>query len=75
MAKARTPLQPPKQRPRSSSRFKRSETFRLLKGVEDAGHTVRGVEIDPTTGVLRVLIGKPGIEPDRDTPKRIIENL
>ena len=58
MAKSRTSPQP-KQRARSFSRYKRSETARLLKGVADAGHTVRGVEVDPDTGVLRVLV-EPG---------------
>jgi hypothetical protein len=59
MAKSRSSLQP-KQRARSSSRYKRSETSRLLKGAMDAGLAVRGFEVDPVTGVLRVLVDKPG---------------
>jgi hypothetical protein len=51
--------QPSKQRTRGLSRYKRSETARLLKGALDAGLTVRGFEVDPATGVLRVLVGKP----------------
>ena len=30
------------------------------EGRFDAGLTVRGVEADPVTGALRVLVGKPG---------------
>ena len=56
---AQNPQKLPKRRIRGVSRYKRSETARLLKGVVDAGHTVRGLEIDPATGVLRVLVGKP----------------
>jgi hypothetical protein len=59
MAKARKTPQSKPQRTRGFSRYKRSETARLLKGVADAGHTVRGIEVDPVTGVLRVLVGKP----------------
>ena len=54
-----TPTQPPKQRTRGLSRYKRSETTRLLQGAIDAGLTVRGLEVDPVTGALRVLV-----EPD-----------
>jgi hypothetical protein len=50
-------------RRRSPSRYKRSETSRLLRGAIDAGLTVRGLEVDPVTGALRVLVGK-GDEPD-----------
>jgi hypothetical protein len=52
------PPQPPKRRSRGFSRYRRSETARLLKGVADAGHTVRGIEVDPVTGVMRVLVGE-----------------
>jgi hypothetical protein len=57
MAGLQNSLQKPKRRARSSSRYKRSETFRLVKGAQDAGLTVRGLEVDPATGVLRVLVG------------------
>ncbi len=50
----------PKRRPRGLTRYKRSETARLLKGAIDAGLTVRGIEVDPVTGALRVLVGEPG---------------
>ena len=30
-----------------------------MKGAQDAGLTVRGLEVDPVTGVLRVLVGNP----------------
>jgi hypothetical protein len=60
LAKSRTSPQPRKQRTRGLSRYKRSETARLLRSAQDAGLTVRGFEVDPDTGVLRVLVGEPG---------------
>jgi hypothetical protein len=60
MAKSRNPTQPSKQRTRGASRYKRSETSRLLKGAADAGLTVRSFEVDPVTGALRVFVGKGG---------------
>jgi hypothetical protein len=72
MAKSRNSLQKPKRKPRRGfSRYKRSETSRLLKGAMDAGLTVRGFEIDPTTGVMRVLVGNPS----DDEPEKIIKKL
>ena len=56
----RTPPQPAKRRKRGPSRYRRSETSRLLKGALDAGLTVRGIEVDAVTGALRVLVGEPG---------------
>ena len=61
----RTPPQPSKQRKRGPSRYRRSETSRLVKGAMDAGLPVRGIEVDHATGNLRVLVGKPG-EPNND---------
>jgi hypothetical protein len=55
-----SPPQPPKRRPRGVTRHKRRETARLVRSVLDAGLTVRGIETDPVTGVLRVLVGKDG---------------
>ena len=66
MAKSRTPAQPSKRRARSASRYKRSETARLLKGAADAGLTVRSFEVDPITGALRVFVGKGGDPGDAD---------
>jgi hypothetical protein len=58
---AKPQASPPKQQhTRGFSRFKRSETSRLVRGVIDAGLPVRGIEADPDTGKLRVLVGKPG---------------
>ena len=65
----RTPPQPAKQRQRGPSRYRRSETSRLLKGAADAGLTVRGIEIDAVTGDLRVLVSKP------DEPVEPVKNL
>ena len=65
MAKSRTPTRSRRRRTRGPSRYKRSETSRLLKGAIDAGLTVRGLEVDPVTGALRVLVGKPD-EPSND---------
>ena len=76
MPKFKKSPQPSRRPPtRGFSRYKRSETSRLLKGAMDAGLTVRGLEVDPVTGALRVLVGGPGTEPDRDTPERVIKNL
>ena len=61
---APTPTQPPKQRTRGLSRYKRSETTRLLQGAIDAGLTVRGIEVDPITGALRVLVESGKDKPD-----------
>jgi hypothetical protein len=55
----RKPLKPqPGKRRRGFTRYKRSETARLLRGAMDAGLTVRGFEVDPITGRLRVLVGE-----------------
>jgi hypothetical protein len=59
MVKSRNPTQPRKPPTRGFSRYKRSETARLVKGVIDAGLPVRGIEVDPDTGKLRVLVGRP----------------
>ena len=70
------PPQPPKRRPRGLTRHRRRETTRLLKSDLDAGLPVRGLEVDPVTGALRVLVGKPdeapakaGVEPVKDLSK------
>ena len=58
-AQSHNPPQPRKQPRRGLSRYKRSETTRLLRSAQDAGLTVTGIEADPATGVLRLLVGKP----------------
>ena len=72
MTKPRISPQPPKQRTRGASRYKSGETKRLLKGALDAGLTVRGLEVDPVTGALRVLVGNPGA-PGDSTPSHSLE--
>jgi hypothetical protein len=57
--KSRTHTKRRKPRTRGLSRFKRSETARLLKGALDAGLPVRGLEADPVTGKYTVLVGAP----------------
>jgi hypothetical protein len=59
MTKPRISSTPPKQRGRGASRYKSGETKRLLKGALDAGLQVTGLEVDPVTGALRVLVDKP----------------
>jgi hypothetical protein len=59
---------------RSFTRYKRSETARLIRAAADAGHTVRGLEVDPVTGVLRLLFNEPD-GPQRDTPEKVLKNL
>jgi hypothetical protein len=56
MAKSRNSPQPLKPRTRGLSRYKSSETKRLLQGTIAAGLTVRGIEVDPVTGALRHLV-------------------
>ena len=58
MPKPRTSPQAHRQHQRSASRYKRSETSRLLKGALDAGLQITGLEVDPVSGALRVLVGK-----------------
>ena len=65
-----SPPQPLKaRRPRGLTRHKRRETARLVRSVLDAGLSVRGVEVDPVTGALRVLVGKP------DEPVETVKDL
>jgi hypothetical protein len=69
MPGSRTPIQPPKPRTRGASRYKCGETKRLLKGALDAGLRVTGLEVDPVTGCLRVLVGNSdasGSSPSQD---------
>jgi hypothetical protein len=60
-----SPPQPLKRRPRGLTRHRRRETARLLRSALDAGLTVRGLEVDPVSGRLRVLVGKPD-EPNNE---------
>jgi hypothetical protein len=55
--------QPRPRAPRSPARFTRSESRRLLKSALDSGVPVRGIEVDTSTGALRVLFGKPNSDP------------
>ena len=68
MPKPRTPIQPSKPRMRGPSRYKSGETKRLLKGAIDAGLQVTGLEVDPVSGALRVLVSKFN-EPGSSLPK------
>jgi hypothetical protein len=68
MTKPRISPQPPKQRTRGASRYKRGETTRLLQGALGAGLPVRGLEVDPVTGALRVLFGQPDAPDARSSP-------
>jgi hypothetical protein len=42
-------------RTRGASRFKVTETARLVRAAIEAGLTVRGIEVDTVGGMLRVL--------------------
>jgi hypothetical protein len=64
----------PPRKPRGASRFKRSETARIIKGVVDAGFSPCGVEADHASGTMKVLFGKSDTRLD-DTPQQIIRNL
>jgi hypothetical protein len=58
------PKQPSTPRTPRFGRYRRSETARLLRGAADAGRSVRGLEVDPTTGALRILFDNPGAPPE-----------
>jgi hypothetical protein len=49
------PAHPPPRRP---VRFKEREVARALRAARLGGETPTGVEIDPATGLIRVIIGK-----------------
>jgi hypothetical protein len=66
---------PPKyRRGRGPARFKRAECRRAIKAAVDAGLTVSRVDIDPATGKISVIAGKPEAG-TADTPERILEQL
>jgi hypothetical protein len=44
------------------SRFKTTETARLIRAAVEAGLTVRGIEVDVVGGTLRVLAESPKVE-------------
>ena len=50
----------PKRRTRGLSKFRKSEISRAIQGVRDTGLTPCGVEVDPVSGKIRVLVGEPG---------------
>jgi hypothetical protein len=52
----------PKRHTRGLSKFKRTD---LTKAALAAGLPVRGIDIDPVTGRIRVLIGDPASETKR----------
>jgi hypothetical protein len=66
--KSRKSQQPLRQRTRGLSRYKRRETKRLLQSAADAGLNVRGLEVDPVSGKLRILFDTPDA-PLRAGPK------
>ena len=56
-------------------RFTVTEVKRAISSVEKAGHAIRGVEINPKTGSILVLVGEPAddnaAEPDSDWEKAL----
>jgi hypothetical protein len=72
MIKPHKPSPPTRSHGRGASRYRRSETTRLLRAAADAGLTVRGIEADPVTGSLRILVGKDD-EKARTTARQVIE--
>jgi hypothetical protein len=55
--------------------FKLSELKRAIKAATTAGLTVSAVEIDPKSGKIVVITGKPGDRETSDSPERIIAQL
>jgi hypothetical protein len=61
----KTAARPP---PRSAARFKELELARAVRAARRAGGT--GVQVDPTTGKICVLLGKPS-EPVQDAAEQL----
>jgi hypothetical protein len=53
-------------RTRGPSKFRKTEVVRAARAMLAAGLSVRGVEVDPTTGRFSVLIGQPTEDNDLD---------
>jgi hypothetical protein len=53
-------------RTRGPSKFRKTEVVRAARAMLAAGLSVRGVEVDPTTGRFSVLIGQPTEDSDLD---------
>jgi hypothetical protein len=51
---------PQTRRTRGLSKFKRTDLTKAARAALAAGLPVRGIDIDPVTGRIRVLIGEPG---------------
>jgi hypothetical protein len=48
---------------RGPARFKKTETTRVVRAALAAGLPVERVEVDPQTGRISVIVGKPGAAP------------
>jgi hypothetical protein len=53
-------MRPKKRRTRGLSKIKKTEITRVAKGLLAAGFPVRGIDVDPATGKISVLVGQPG---------------
>ena len=69
--RARQKPKPPR-RTRVLTKIKKTDVTRVARGALAAGLTLRGFEVDPTTGKFCVLVGQPG---DPDTPEKILDQL
>jgi len=59
---------------RGPNRFRKVEARRLIKGVQDAGLSVAGIEVDPR-GIIRVLTGQPAASDISANPwDEVLEN-
>jgi hypothetical protein len=72
MAKSRKSL-PKQRRTRGRSRYRHTEITRLLKGAIGAGLKVRGLEADPDSGKLRVLVDKPEVSGGDDLDQWVVK--
>jgi hypothetical protein len=50
-------------RKRGPNRFNKRELVRAAKAAAAAGYPVSRIEVDPKTGKIVVVVGKPGTEP------------
>jgi hypothetical protein len=55
----KTKSKPKQRRVRGPTRIRKTEITRAIAGVRAAGLTPGGVEIDPISGKIRVLVGEP----------------
>jgi hypothetical protein len=62
----RKPKSKQPRRTRGLSKFTRTDLTKAAKATLAAGLPVRGIDVDPATGKITVLVGEPAGEPSND---------